>query len=195
MEFMRALLQLIRMLTEEEISETLVSKLKSFLDYFMARATFISYLKRNRYFNLFTDRTTRVIETICGKDYSKDSNEIAKKDDVAAYRKIEKFRDQCNWKKIIFKDIMKDSSGAESFTGPSIVIMDNVRLLVFESGKEMRDYFKEGLGFAAPGMFLRLYQEDHNLIVLYATKLPEGFVIIKWDGELNVGGVILADFD
>lgn len=166
MEVMRALLQLIRMLTEEEIGETLASKLKNFLDDFMARATFLSYLKRNYYSGFFTTRSENIIEAICGKNYSEDIEGLAKKDDVAAYRKIEKFRNRCKWKKIIFRDIKRDNKGVESFSGPSIVILDNVTLLVFENVREMIDIFE--LGYAAPFSFFRLYQEDQKLIILYA---------------------------
>jgi hypothetical protein len=181
------------MLNEEEISETLTLKFKNFLDDFMVRATFLSYLKRNYYGGFFTTRSENIIEAICGKNYSEDIEELANEDDIDAYRKIEKFRNRRKWKKIIFRDIKRDSKGVESFSGPSIVILDNVTLLVFENVREMIDIFE--LGYAAPFSFFRLYQEDQKLIILYAGNAG-GPPVIEWQkNALRVAGVNLAKFD
>lgn len=193
-ELMAALLQLMRILTNEEMSRTLAANLKDLLDNFMVRATFFSYVKRKTRFNCL-GRDGKIIETICGKNHSK---EVFKKHDLnagadkAGYKKIERFRDRCRWEKIIFRDLREDSKDVEKLSGPSIVILDNVSLLVFENIDEMRNYFN--LGYAQPHSFFRLYQEDKKLTVLYSA-VAEGCININWSNEaLMVGGVKLASF-
>ncbi|HAS00264.1 MAG: hypothetical protein US57_C0002G0004 [Candidatus Moranbacteria bacterium GW2011_GWC2_37_73] len=191
LEITRALLQLMRMLNEEEISEVLAVRLKRFLDDFLIKANFLSHLKRKYAKHMFANPECRkVIEILCGKNYSEDISEVASigKDNISLYRKIEKFRDLRRWEKILFENLNTRKT-VDFLFGPSImVIIIDGKMHVIKTNAEICDLFPP-MGFGEADHFFRLYQEDRKLIIHYAHDCN-----IDMQMGCCVAGVTLADF-
>jgi len=169
LEIMRALLQLMRMMHEEEIYEMLAVKLRNFLNDFMAKAIFLSYLKRKSSSPVLAySSSEKIVEIICGMNHSEGNCKMKdiNWEKINAYGKIEKFRDHCKWNKIIFVDL-KEPGKVDFYFGPSIIILiigDNVS--VIENTNDENEIIPFGFGFFHH--FFRLYKEKDKLIIHYA---------------------------
>jgi hypothetical protein len=186
LEIMRALLQLMRLLNEEEISDLLAIKLRNFLNDFLVKANFLSYLKRKHTEPILENPDCeKIIEILCGKNWSEVAF-IGQR--YSFYRRIEKFRDLHECRKILFENLNTRKT-ADFLFGPSIIVVIKDDLIhVIEKDAEIPEVFTP-MGFGEVDHFFRLYHEDRQLIIHYAHNC-----IVDMQVGCCVDGITLANF-
>lgn len=99
-ELMDALLQIMRLMSKQELHVMLVKDLKKFLDHFLAKANFLSYLKRKHNHPLLSySESIKIMELLCGKNFSQEEGPFRTVPNNYVYKQLEKLRDQCSWKR------------------------------------------------------------------------------------------------